>query len=178
MKNLTNILLVVLIVLSVGLYFHSPKSTAQFTAGVTSSAGVTNSTAKLFSVTMSPSVASATTTSLLNSDSTDRMITGNILGCTGVGNSQAYLTGAGLLTGGWALQFSTSTVGSTGLQGNLNYAGNISIATSSAWLQQASSTLGVLGAVGLVWPASTYLNFTFNATNTAACTIGVSAISL
>ncbi len=172
MKNLTNILLSVLIVLCVGLYFKSPSS---YSVQGISSSGVTNTTAKLYTITVAPSTDSATTSSLFNNDGTDRMVIQSVAGCTGVGTSQTYLTGTGLAS--FKFQMSTSSI-SVDAKSNTNYASNIVVATSSAWAETASTTLGAIGAVSLVWPTQTYLNITSNATNTAACTVGVSTISL
>lgn len=149
--------------------------TADQFAGATSTTGATNTTAKLYSIAMAPATDSASTTSLYNGDSVDRGIIQSVAFCTGVGTSKTYLTGTGLAS--WTLQMSTSTA-SVDAKANTNYASNLTLATSSAWVEVASTTYAVLGATGLVWPTGTYLNITFNATNTAACTVGVSAVSL
>lgn len=159
-----------------GLYFKNSTINYTNTIGAVSSVGITNNSAKEFTITMSPATASATTTSLFNSDSTDREITSSVAACNTVGTSLTYLTGAPLAA--LLLQMSTSTVGNTGLQGNTNYASNLTIATSSAWSYQASTTEATPTYVGRVWPAGTYLNITFNATNTAQCTVGVRVLSL
>lgn len=148
-------------------------------AGGVSSAGASNSTAKLASVTMAPALAAGTTTGILNTDGTDRQIIDSFVSCTNTGSSLPYLTG---LTSGslsaWGVAMSTSTGTGVGLGGNLNYASNLTIATTSPWAYTASTTLGVGGVVGLIWPTNTYLNIVFNATNTAACTVGVHYLSL
>lgn len=141
-----------------------------------SSDGVTNSTSKIATITLSPATASATTTSLYNGDGTDRVITSSMVSCTSVGTSKTYLTGAALAS--FTLQMSTSTSATGNAMSNTNYAANLTISTSSPWTYTSSSTDPVLGSMSRIWPTNTYLNPTFNATNTAVCTLGVHYLSL
>jgi hypothetical protein len=140
-----------------------------------SSAGVSNTTARIASVTVAPALTAGTTTSIYNGSGVDRLVQDSFVACTGVGTSQTYLTGAGLAA--WTLQMSTSS-SALDAKTNTNYVANITVATSSAWSYVASSTEGVLQYVSRIWPTATYLNITFNATNTAACTVGASYLSL
>lgn len=140
-----------------------------------STAGVSNTSAKIASITVAPALTAGTTTSIYNGSGVDRFIQNSFVACTGVGSSLTYLTGAGLAA--WTVQMSTSS-SAVDAKTNANYASNITIATSSAWSYTASSTKGVLGDVSGIWPSATYLNITFNATNTAACTVGTSYLSL
>lgn len=177
MKNITNILLLVTLLLVGGLYLK--KSSVNYTTttlGGVSSAGATSSTADEYSVIMAPSTDAATTTSILNTDGTDREITSSVVACTSLGNSFTFQTGAPLAN--FNVRMSTSTVAG-GLQANTtNLASNITIATTSAWFYLASTTEPNPTYVGRVWPSGTYLNILFNATNTATCTVGVRALGL
>lgn len=169
--------IVCLIVGAIAGFILAPRQNVSYTVQGISSPGATNSSAKEYTVTMAPLLAAGTTTSLLNTDGTDRFIKDSFAACTGVGTSNAYLTG----TGGIAallVQMSTSTVGSTGLQGNTNYASSITISTTTPWAYTSTSTLAATGVAGLIWPSGTYLNITFNATNTAACTVGARTVNL
>lgn len=157
-----------------GLFF--PRSTSLTTTVVQgiSNVGASNSTSKLFTITSSPSTDGATTSSILNTDGTDRAVTSVVAFCTGVASSKTYLTGTGLAA--FTVQMSTST-SAVDAKANTNYVASFTIATSSSW-SQVSSTTPYAGAVNSVWPTNTYLNITYNATNTASCTIGAYVISL
>ncbi len=172
--NTKNTIVSVLVVLLLGigafLFGTSQNSAVQ---GV-SQAGVINSSAKLYSTSMAPATASATSTSILNTDSTDRGIIFGVTSCSAVGTSKTYLTGAGLAALLVNVSTSTSAIYSNG---GATKALSLTIATSSAWEEQFVSS-PANGAVSFVWPTGTYLNFTFNATNTAACTVGVATVSL
>lgn len=142
-----------------------------------SSPGATGSTAKLYTITFSPST--GTSTSLLNTDGTDRAVTSTVAYCTGIGSSFSGFAGAGLANLTLKSSTSTSATVTAATLANINYMYNASVSTSSPWLSIASSTIGGgLGDVTRVWPTGTYINFEFNATNTASCTLGVSAIPL
>lgn len=122
----------------------------------------------------------STSTSVLNTDSNNRYIKNLELACTGVGTSQTPYTGAGLLSQGWKISASTSTTAASSayLNANGNYAFvNYVMSTTSAWLTVSSSTLAIGGFSSTTeWLAGTYLDIFTNATNTAACTVGVSYI--
>lgn len=122
-----------------------------------------------------------TSTSILNGDSFDRYVTDVKIGCESLGTSQTAYTGAGLAS----LQFklaTSSTANPVALTNtNLIGGGAFTIGTSSVQFVESSSTAAGLpsGAGGsnsmlVIWPSGTYLAFSSNATNTAACTIGVS----
>lgn len=176
MNKITTILLLGVIALVGGLYFRNSIVNYSTNVQGVSSPGATNSSAKEYTVTMAPATLSATSTSLLNTDGTDREIISSVTACTSVGNSFTSVTGAGLAN--WIVQMSTSTSNGGGLQGNNNFASNITISTSSPWVFVASSTETFPTYVARVWPTNTYLNILFNATNTAACTVGVRTLSL
>lgn len=140
-----------------------------------SPSGTNFSDPKIASFSISPLGAAATTTYITNTDGSDRWIDGNaVVACTGVGSSQTYLTGTGLAS--WTLKAATTSSSVSGLGANTNFVLNMTLATSSATLDFASTTLIVGSALGTSlydWGAGTNLAFNFNATNTAACIIKV-----
>lgn len=142
-----------------------------------SPAGTTFNTAKVAAINISPLTSAATSSSILNTDASARWVKSVDTFCTGVGTSQAWnSTGTGGGLAAWALTVATT---STAAQGsNTNYVGNITtIATSSSFEQSASSTVPTANSANTdlyFWPSNTYLTFTFNATNTAACTVSAS----
>lgn len=139
-----------------------------------SAAGTTFNSAKVAQVNMSPSTASATTTSLQNTDGSDRWVTDSFVNCTGDSTSKTFLTGTGLAA--LTLKTATTSVANLGLQGSTAYATNITVSTSTNFTYNASTTPSVAigtGAVAYLWKAGSYLTFLFNATSSAACTVGV-----
>lgn len=174
-KYILSILVVIAAVAIAGGYYFP-----QVTKFVGSPVGSTFNTAKIASVDMSPLTSAATSTSLLNTDASGRWVKSVETACNGVGSSQAWNaagTGGGLAT--WALTVATT---STAAQTNsTNYVGNIStIGTSTPWEQSASSTVPSTTSVNTdlyFWPAGSYLTFTFNATNTAACVVSASYLA-
>lgn len=169
-KIITVVAYVVVVLAVIGAYFY-PKFEGAV-QGV-SVVGTSNSSAKIASQTMAPATAAATTTSILNMDATDRSISSSFAYCTGTGNSQTYLSGAGLAA--LTVQLSTSSAAQDA-KANTNYAGSFAVSTSSAWA--LGSTTWAINDMSRDWPTGTYLNITFNATNTAACTAGVHYLSL
>lgn len=147
---------------------------------VGSPAGTTFSTAKFAGVAVSLAAigANGTSTSILNGDASDRFVSGWRLGCEGLGTSRT-VSGVGLanllLTIGTTTG-SSPTAPSTFAAVANNYivpttTGNLILAIPSV----ASSTIGGTATTtnATVWPSGSYMTFTFNATNTAACTVGV-----
>lgn len=172
MKNtLIGIAIVGAVLGSVAFFGFSPFI-SMVTAVVGSPVGTTFNTAKIAAVEMTPLTASATSTSILNTDSSARWITSVHAGCTGVGTSNVLSTGAGLAQ--WLLQVATTSVSGQGLQNNTSLAGNVNIGTTTSFAQSASSTIASTGTKNTdfyYWDTGTYLTFTFNATNTAACIV-------
>lgn len=146
-------------------------------ATVSSTAGSTFSFAKYAGVRadLSAPGSTGTSTSVYNSDSSERYITGIRSGCSLVGTSRTAYTGAGLA----ALLFSaaTSSTASPAVQTNTNKVGggDVTVGTSTPNYAVATSSATGSGsnAVYNIWPAGSYLTFTTNATNTAQCTFGV-----
>lgn len=141
--------------------------------------GSTFTTAKFAAVTAS--FLTSTSTSVLNTDANDRVILSLKYGCTGVGSSFTQVTGVPLTSAGLTLKAATtSTIAPFAplSVANTNLAISTTIATSSAQsgvLTFASSTQALTNPLSYnqLWLAGSYLTFFTNATNTAACTIGV-----
>lgn len=131
----------------------------------------TFSSAKVVAVDMSPLTQTATSTSIQNTDASNRWIASfGFAGCTGVQNSQTDLTGTGLAS--WFVQAATTSVPNQGLQGNTNYALNMTIPTSTAGVPAiVAVSSSTPSAISGIWAPGSYMTFTFNATNTAACVV-------
>ncbi len=169
---------IVVLLVGIGAFLFGSNQDNGVVGQIYSPVGTTNSTAKFYSIDAAPATAAATSTSLFNTDSTDRGIQDLTVMCTSVGTSQTFLTGAGLLSNGFNVKAATTSVTSTGLQGNTANIFLATIATTTPYQYVASSTTPFPTDVTRIWPTGTYLTFAFSATNTAACTVGVHAISL
>lgn len=140
--------------------------------------GATFSNSKFYSVAVNlanPGV-NATSSAILNTDSNDRYVKTLGIACAGVGTSRTAYTGTALAS----LQL---TVGTSSSNNGVNFlpaagvASGLVISTSTPYFLLASSTLvTATSSYAIDWPANTYLLFNFNATNTAACTVGVETI--
>lgn len=126
-------------------------------------------TAKVAQINFSPTLA-ATSTSILNSDATDRIVTDSFGDCNTVATSKTAYDGTGLAV----LTFSAATTSTSApaTVTNANVVMSNTIATSTPDRYFASTTIGVLD-YGRVWATGTYMTFWSNATNTAVCTVGV-----
>ncbi len=144
-----------------------------------SPAGSTFNTAKFAGVTAS--FLTSTSTSVLNTDANDRYIIALKYGCTGVGSSYTQVTGVPLTSAGLTLKAATTSTAAPFAPlsvSNSNLAISTTVATSSAQagvLTFASSTQALTNYLSYnqIWLAGSYLTLFTNATNTAACTIGV-----
>ena len=171
-----NKIIIGVVALLVGIFvgyevFHA----SSYSVGAVSPAGTTNSNFKIASINITPSTASATSTSILNTDSFDRGLSGVDVMCTSLGTSNAFLTGntAGATIAGFVMQIGTTSVANQGLQGNASIYASTTIATSTplGTTFVATSTEGVVTGQSRIWPSGTYLTIQFNATNTGACTV-------
>ncbi len=135
--------------------------------------GTTFSTAKIAAMNIAPATASATSTSILNSDASDRYITSAFAECTGAGSSQTAYTGAGLAN--LLLRIATSSTAAPVVLSNTNYAANLTIATTAPATYQSTTTPTTSWMQ--VWASGSYLTFYPNATNTAQCVVGVSYLA-
>lgn len=118
--------------------------------------------------------ANGTSTSLINTDGTDRYVSAVKVGCEGIGTSQTAYTGTGLA----ALTMKVGTTSTSNPASFLSFAAisntGITISTSTVDTMISSSTLLVAtSSLAAVWPSNTPMTFYFNATNTAQCAIGV-----
>lgn len=145
---------------------------------VGSSAGTTFSTAKIATVVMSPSAAgaNATTSSILNTDASDRKIETFVADCSGVGTSQAVNTGGGLASAGFIVSAATTSTSVPTVVTNTN-ALTLPISTSTPDSYNIVGNATTTVALNRVWASGSYLTFQFNATNTASCIIGVNYLA-
>lgn len=135
-----------------------------------SAVGATFSDSKQVAVNMAPLTAGATSTSILNTDSSARWVADfGFAGCTGAGTSYTYPNTNATGLASLAVQAATTSVPNLGLQGNTNYALNLNVSTSSAvYTQSATSSTPTQAGY---WAAGTYMTFIFNATSTANCVV-------
>lgn len=172
MNNITKFLFVSVVVTFVvacfGLVY--PKFVQTVVAG--SPVGSTFNIAKIASVDISPLTANATSSSILNTDSSARYVADfGFVGCTGIGTSYTFPNTAQGALAALLIQAATTSATGVGLQGNTNYFLNMTVPTSSSqYIQNSTSTPPSNAGY---WAPGTYLTFTFNATSTGACTVEV-----
>lgn len=132
--------------------------------------GSTFGSAKYAGITAS--LATATSSAIVNTDSNDRYVISTEAACTGVGTSKTAYTGTGLSA--LTLQIGTSSAATPFNSAAAVSGAGITLATSSVNFYLASSTI-VTGTSSnaMTWAAGTTMYFVVNATNTAACTFGV-----
>ena len=175
MKNTLIGIVVVGAVLGTIAFFNVSPFRSAVQSAFGSAAGSTFSTAKFAGVVVSLTTAgaSATSTSILNTDAYDRYVSEFKVGCEKVGTSYVANTGAGLAS--WQISVGTTTTASPAAFSSFAaVATNFVLSTSSTNVLAASSTLATGSQNATIWPTNTYMTFAFNATNTAACTVGVS----
>lgn len=175
-------LYVLLAVLLVAGWFLPLKSMQN--AVSTTPQGGTTSTAKLYTIAVLPATpgTNATSTSIAqNTTGNDLYITSLKVGCEGLGTSKTAYSGTGLAA--FQTTFATSSTAAPATAGGMGQTiggGALTISTSSPAGQYvvASSTAGNPNVTNAnVWPNGSFLSVQFNATNTAACTVGVEAFS-
>lgn len=153
---------------------------ALHSVGVASPVATTFNDAKVAVINFNPLAAPATTTSILNTDATDRIIVSAFSYCQGMGTSGSP-GGTGVIPAVTLQAATTSTAAPVNISTLTNFVFNTTIATSTVVTgntvlpsqYQASTTPPVLGDIGRIWKAGSYLTFFVNATNTAACQVGV-----
>jgi hypothetical protein len=172
-KTLIGAVVILVIGFGLGHYFFQPASFGS------TPAGNTFNTAKQASIVVSLLNA---TSSILNSSGNDYYITAVKAGCENVGTSQTVFTGAGLAK--LLLSVATTSTANPSAQGtNLIGQTTLTISTSTPQFVVASSTTSSgttsIGSsvINNIWPTGSYITFTTNATNTAACTLGVDYFS-
>lgn len=152
----------VLILLMLGVFWYA---TSHLSVGAASPGGSTFGDAKIAAISWNPATSAASSTSILNTDGSSRIIVSSFLSCTGQNGQGFTMTAA----------TTTNPGTTTGLQGSTNYAANdvATTTTGSSNMFVASSTEGVPTYSNRVWPANVYLTFLASATNAGNCTAGV-----
>lgn len=137
----------------------------------------TSGTQQVATFAFNPTIASATTSSVLNGDTQDRVVTGSDVACSGVGTSKTAYTGAGLAAVTFTMS-TTSTANPAALT-QTNYVLNATFATSTTDSYVSTTSANVVNSAtgnGVRWQAGSYMTISSNATNTAACVVGVKYI--
>lgn len=178
MKNVIAIIAALIVVGGViGSYFY-PQNEVKTVMLAGSPAGSTFNNAKFAGVVVSlqSTTTNGTSTSLLNSDASDRYVVAVRAACEGLGTSKSVGAGAGIA----ALSYSVATT-STANPSTPTY--NFALASSTVMgtstvnnLVSSSTILSASTTNAMVWAAGTNLTFWWNATNTAVCTEGVDYI--
>ncbi len=133
-----------------------------------SPAGATFGNQKLAFIVWTPSTDSATSTSILNTDDNDRIITSADYWCANL------TTVNGAPRTSWAFTAATTSISSMSLQGNTNFVLNTNVATTTSELYVSSTTPGLLATADYRrWATGSYMTFNANASSTATCVIGV-----
>lgn len=170
--NYTKLIVSVLVILAIAGGYIYPKYSASFG----SSTGATFGDAKVAAIVMTPASASATSSSILNTDASDRFITDAFVVCSAVGNVFTAVTGAGLTSAGWLWKAATSSTASpANIQGftSADLAMSVSVATTTA-ADAYTATSTFTQVYNQRWKTNTYMTFQPNATSsTAVCTVGV-----
>lgn len=150
-------------------------------AAIPSGVGATFNTARVATIEWSLAGPTSTSTSVFNSDATDREIESVKVICSGMGTSLTPLTGAGLVS----LQFkaaTTSTQAPAIISNTNTLLTNAVISTTTPDMYISTSTPGLSGSSNSdyvrVWASGSYLSFSTNATNTAQCLVGVAYLAL
>lgn len=140
--------------------------------GTTVGTGNTQHTAAF---AFNPTTGTATSSSIQNTDTQDRIVSGQTtVSCSGTGTSRTAYTGTALAS--LILQIATTSTASPAALGNTNYVLNATISTSTADTQIATSSANVVNSAtgnAIRWQAGSYLTISSNATNTAACVVGI-----
>lgn len=183
MSTQTKGILALVAVLLIGAAMYGAFLSSQGAISFGSSAGTTFNTAKFAGIVMVPSVpgTNATTSSILNSDAGTRYVTNSKLACTGVGSSFTQVVGTGLAN--WQLTIGTTSTAApatftqSGIYAPVMPAFSIATNSASTEVLVSSTTLATATSSKAVpWHSGEYMTFGFNATNTAACTVGVDYI--
>lgn len=157
--------LVLVVAIAGGYFFPELKIT------VGSPAGTTFNTAKVAQININPQSITSTSTSILNTDTSDRIVTDGFVSCSGLTNMFAS-TNAGVATFNWTAATSSTPAPAPSITGSTFAAMQVSLATSTTYNETATSTWTV--PWGHIWTAGTYMIFQTNATSSGAlCTVGV-----
>lgn len=179
MKNSTKVILITAIVLVMAVVAYMADHLNSGNVATISPAGTIGTSGKYYSQTMSLATAAGTTTSMFNNSGYDFAIRATDVMCQVVGTSKTAYTGAGLAS--LVVRTATSSTNAITLNVadvNTNYAAVDTIGTSTPDSYNATSTEGIITGTSRIWPNQTYLLISSNATNTAACAVGVSVMPL
>ncbi len=142
-------------------------------SAVSTSTTATFSTSKIAETGFAPSSASATSsTSLYNSDSTDRVIINAFAYCNGLDTSKVYLTGGPLANLIFTLGTTSNTANSSIATAANKFTLTVATTTPSG-IYVSTTTTPFPDDSTRLWASGTYLLINANATNTAACVAGV-----
>lgn len=179
MNKKLSIALIVVALIALGGYFY-PGSTSSTVIqqvpspsfGTASPAGSTFNTAKIAAVAMAPATGSATSSSITNTDATDRYVLATEIGCQNIGTSLTAYTGTGLAN--LLLTIGTTTVAGSNLAPWARI-GQITVATATpqSFLSASSTLLTATSSLAAIWHTGENMQFTWNATNTASCSVGI-----
>lgn len=135
----------------------------------TSSTGTTFSTAKIAEVVMAPQSVTATSSSILNTDSSDRYVTDAGVYCTGLTTMFGMNGAGGLVTFDYYAGTTSSAAPTAAVTSNPLLAMRVSVATATPNGFTATSTF--TNPYARVWNSGSYLTFQTNGTSSAAiCT--------
>lgn len=182
MNKKTIIVSIVLVIAIVLGFVYKLSNGVSVTAG-TSPTGATFNDAKLALIVMAPATGTATSSSVLNNTSNDWYVTSIKAGCEKLGTSFTAYTGAALANLTLSIATSSTVGPATNGNGNLVGLGVVNIATTTGNFTEASSTASTAvpntgsTAINNVWAAGSYETFTFNATTTGVCSVGLEYFS-
>lgn len=181
MKNtLITAVIVAIVCLGAGYFIGKSLNSSQVSVAA-SPTGTTFATPKLAIAVISLATpgANGTSTSILNSSANDYYVNNVRAACEGIGTSKTAYTGTGLAALTFAI--ATSSTSAPATNSNTNYVGGIAftVSTSTTTFELSSSTAAAPGTsiTNVIWASGSYMTITANATNTAACTVGVEYFS-
>lgn len=165
-KHIIAAVLAVVIGLAIYGAYQYPHAVQQ--AGVGSPAGSTFNSAKVAEITSVPISITATSSSVYNGDSSDRVVDSGFVSCATSSGSVYASTAQAVGVATWNWKAATTAVASLGLQGNVNYAFNLDVATSTTDSGYSATTTpgSTFQAFNRTWKAGTYMTFLTNATST------------
>lgn len=172
MKTSTKVILVAVIVLALIVAYVYPRNVVLVGASPTGSIFTTAKFASIV-VNLANTGANGTSTSILNTDTNDRYVSGFKIGCENVGTSQTAGTGASLAQ--WKVAVgTTSSASPVAFNGYAPLTNGYVLSTTTVNLVVASTTTAVAtSSMAAIWQTNTNMTFFYNATNTAVCTEGV-----
>ena len=167
-------------------YSMTPKQEA---VGAISSSGAYNNAAGYSTQVITPSTQTSTTTGILNSGASDRLITGIYTACNNVTTLSQTMSGA---SGGvqnvasWQVLIGTTTSLAVGNNPTATiFNGVISTSSLSSYVASTTGSILTLSAAStmvtsnpFIWTVGSYLDFAFNGTSSATCTVGADWLAL